>query len=136
MHETLKIAVSGLSDAIARLVNLASNVVNVSSTARLPQKTEDSYSGYIPHDVVTISSSVADHNLGVQTQLKPREPAYVPAPDPHSPNANSEGLVAVPNVDLATEFVNAKMAEIAYKANAAVIRAEQKNGKELLDTLA
>lgn len=38
--------------------------------------------------------------------------------------------------DLATSVVEMKEAEIAFKANAAVIRAESKTEKNLLDTLA
>jgi flagellar basal-body rod protein FlgC len=136
MTEALKIAVSGLNDAVLRVVNVASNVVNALSTGRLPEKSAEKATSYQPQDVVTLSDSVGDNAMGVHSTLKPREPAYVTASDPKSPHANAAGLVAAPNVDLASEMIQLKMAEIAYKANAAVIRAERKNDKELLDTLA
>ncbi|MDD5586491.1 MAG: flagellar basal body rod C-terminal domain-containing protein [Alphaproteobacteria bacterium] len=106
------------------------------STGRLPEKPGEKATSYPPQDVVTLSDSAGDHALGVRSTLRPREPAYVAATAPHSPDANAAGLVAAPNVDMATELVNAKLAEVSYRANAAVIRAAEKNDKELLDTLA
>ena len=136
MSEALKIAVSGLNDAVLRIVNVASNVVNSLSTVRLPEKPGDKATSYQPQDIVTLSESAGDNQLGVHSTQRPRNPAYVTASDPKSPNANAAGLVAAPNVDMAAELLNAKMAEAAYKANAAIIRAAEKNDKELLDTLA
>lgn len=136
MTEALKIAVSGLNDAVLRVVNVASNVVNASSTGRLPEKSGEKATSYQPQDVITLSDSVGNNALGVHSALKAREPAYVTASDPKSPDANEAGLVAAPNVDLAGEMIQLKMAQAAYKANTAVIRAEQKTEKELLDTLA
>ena len=136
MSEALKIAVSGLNDAVLRIVNVASNVVNSLSTSRLPEKPGGNATGYQPQDVVTLSDSAGDNLLGVSSTVQAREPAFFVASDPESPNANAAGLVAAPNVDIPAELLNAKLAEVAYKANAAVIRAAEKNDKELLDTLA
>jgi flagellar basal-body rod protein FlgC len=136
MSEALKIAVSGLNAAVSRIANAASNLVNASSTGRLPTQPGEKAASYQPTDVVTLSDSADDNALGVHTVLQPREPAYVMALDPRSPHANAAGLVAAPNVDMAAEIMNAKLAEVTYRANAAVIRAVQKTDKDLLDTLA
>ena len=45
-------------------------------------------------------------------------PAYSAGYDPSAPLANAQGLVAVPNVDLATAVVDQIMALQSYKANA------------------
>jgi flagellar basal-body rod protein FlgC len=135
MAKALMIAVSGLNDAVKRMVNVASNLVNASSTGRLPKTPDEKATSYQPTDVVTLSNSAYGDNLGVQSTIRPREPAYTVARDPRSPDANAEGLVAAPNVDIASELIAAKMAEISYKANAAVIRAEREADKELLDRL-
>jgi len=136
MAETLRIAVSGLNAAIVRVVNVASNVVNVLSTGRLPQRPEEKASCHQPRDVVAISCSAGNNNLGVKISTKPREPFYNTEPAPASSLTDSAGMIAAPNVDLAKELVEAKMAEIAYKANAAVIRAERDKDQDLLNTLA
>lgn len=135
MSEALTIAVSGLNAAVKRVVNSASNLVNASSTGRLPSSSNEKATSYQPTDVVALSNSVGDNNLGVRTTTRTREPAYSAAFDPESPDANSEGFIAVPNVDIASEIIAMKMAEISYKANAAVIRTEEKMDKELLDRL-
>jgi flagellar basal body rod protein FlgC len=108
MTEALTIAVSGLRAAIARVANAASNLVNVSSTQRKPDGTETPYQ---PTDVITLSDSVGNNNLGVRTEVVPRK--------------NNAG------VDIASEIIDTKIAEIAYKANAAVIRTQSKMDKEL-----
>ena len=54
---------------------------------------------------------------------------------PDSPFANSEGIIGVPNVDLAEEAVNLQIARTTYKANAAVIRVTEELSDELLRVL-
>jgi flagellar basal-body rod protein FlgC len=54
------------------------------------------------------------HVQGVveDTQSRPRL-----VRDPGHPDANADGLVAYPNVDLSTEMINAIVAVRAYEAN-------------------
>jgi flagellar basal-body rod protein FlgC len=82
-----------------------------------------------------LSDSVAGNNLGVRSALRERDPAYVLATDKNSPYANEEGLIAAPNVDMGSELLAMKMAEIAYRANAAVIKTQLNNDKRLFDAL-
>lgn len=135
MSNVFQIAVSGMNAAMSRFSNAVTNLVNVSSTGKLPNAPGEKATSYAPTDVVTLSNSVGDNNLGVRAQTVTRDPAYRPAYDPHSPHANADGLVAAPNVDLAGEMVNIMMAEIAYKASAKVIAAEKRNQDTLIDTL-
>lgn len=135
MSEAINVAISGLKDSVIKIANAAVNLVNASSTGRLPKNSENSSTAFLPHDVITISDSAQGHVLGVRSTFRARDPAYVAAPDPNSPNANAAGLVAAPNVDVATELLNLKMAEITYRANAAVVKAEINNDKRLLDAL-
>lgn len=71
----------------------------------------------------------------MRTELQAYEPAYYAASDPFSPYANADGLVATPNVDLANELVQIKMAEVAYKANASIIKTSKEMDDYLLDAL-
>ncbi len=130
MSDALRTAISGLNDSVMRITNAASNIVNASSTGRLPTNAGDQPTSFLPQDVITTSNDVG----GVNSSLKPREPAYVTAPDPTSPKANDQGLVAAPNVDIATELLASKLASITYRANAAVIKAVAEDNKKLLDT--
>jgi len=81
--------------------------------------------------VVSLSNAAG----GVSSTLRPRNPAFTPAPDPTSPDANADGLVAEPNVDLNAELIASKEAEVSYGADAAVIKTYNKMQKSLLDAL-
>lgn len=131
MSDALRTAISGLNDSVLRISNAVSNIVNASSTGRLPENTGDQPTSFLPQDVITTSNDVG----GVTSSLKPRDPAYVTAPDPKSPSANAEGLVAAPNVDIAAELMNTLVASATYRANAAVIKAVGEDNKKLLDTV-
>lgn len=135
MSSIFNIALTGLNDAAQRIANTSSNIVNASSTAPLPKNSGDPYTGFTPQDVVTLSDSVGNNNLGVHTTTKPRDPAYVTIYDPNSKLANAQGLVAAPNVDIATELVTANVGSINYSANAALIKIVNKTEKSLLDVL-
>ena len=136
MSNVFATAISGMNAAIARLSNAATNMVNVSSTGKLPAKDGEKATSYQPTDVITLSNDVADNTLGVRTETVARSPAYYPMRDPSSSNANDQGLVAAPNVDLTKEMVDSMLAEISYKASAKVIAVEKRNEETLLDTLA
>lgn len=132
MSSILNIAVSGLNNAVTRIANAASNIVNASSTAPLPQN-PGAYTGFTPQDVVSISADAGGNNTGVASQLQPRNPAYNTAYEPNSPLANAQGLVAAPNVDLASELVTASVAKNDFAASATVIKIDEKIQQALLD---
>ena len=113
MSEAINIALSGLNDSAYRITNAAVNLVNASSTKNILENSQNQASAFIPNDVITISDSVANNALGVHSTFRARD--------------------AAPNVDMATEIINLKMAEITYRANAAVVKAAINNDKRLLD---
>jgi flagellar basal-body rod protein FlgC len=134
MSSILSIAVSGLNDAATRLANAASNIVNVSSTGKLPSN-GGGYTGFQPQDVVTLSVAGGASGQGVTSALQPRNPAYTVAPDPTSPDANAEGLVGAPNVDLNAELIASKEAQVSYGANAKVIKITEEMQQSLLNAV-
>ena len=73
---------------------------------------------------------------GVSAQVEPQMPAYSPGYDPSAPLANAQGLVAVPNVDLATQIVDQTMALQSYRANADVLRTAEEMAKTTIDMMA
>jgi flagellar basal-body rod protein FlgC len=136
MSSILSIAVSGLNDAIARVANAANNIVNSSSIGALPTATSG-YTGFNPQDVVSISVAgpQGQGGLGVTDTTAPRNPEYTTESDPQSPDANAEGLVGAPNVDLNSELIASKEAQITYGANAKVIKVYDEMEQSLLDAL-
>jgi len=131
MTSLFSIAVSGLNNATLRLSNAASNIVNASSTSKLPSSPNAPYTGFTPQDVISLSTGAA----GVTSALQPRTPAYQAVPDATSSNANSSGLVATPNVDLNSELIASKEAQVSYAANAKLIKVGEEMEKTLLDAI-
>jgi len=126
MSSAISIALSGLNAATQRLNASASNIANISTAGSL----DDPQNG--PYEAVTTTSKTLD-NGGVRADIVTTNQPFIPAYDPDSPFANAQGLIGVPAVDLATEAVNAILAELAYKANLEVIDAAQENENALLD---
>lgn len=135
MSEIFSVALSGMRDSVLRIRNAVTNIVNASSTSRLPSSPQEAAVMFQPKDAVTLSQEGGNQALGVTSVLIDRDPAYRVVAGGSSPLANEEGLIAEPNVDLASEIVATKMAELTYKANAAVIKAVKENDERLLDTL-
>lgn len=125
------IALSGMNASTAWMASIASNVANMNDTAALPAQ-DSGYTGYQP---TTVAMS-ASPSGGVTAEIEPLLPAYSAAYDPSAPLANAQGLVAAPNVDLATAVVDQTMALQSYKANAAVFRTAEQMAKVTLDLMA
>lgn len=112
-----------------RLNTGASNVANLGSAGSIE---EGGKPPYTPR--VVQQSTVTDakgNTMGVMAETVPKEPAYVPAYDPDSLHANSEGIIGVPNVELSEEAVNMKLAEFVYKANLKTIKAASEMEEDL-----
>jgi flagellar basal-body rod protein FlgC len=131
MSGAVQIAISGMDANATWMDTIASNVANMNDTSALPAQGAP-YSGYQP---VTVAMS-ATASGGVTAQVEPTMPAYSPGYDPSAPMANSQGLVAVPNVDLATAIVDQTMALQSYKASADVFRTAEEMAKTTLDMMA
>ena len=132
MVDAISIALSGLNAQKQKLAATANNIANVSTSGAVPTATNNS-TVYKPLQTTFTS---LDQGQGVTANITPDEKGYTVTFDPSSPFANDQGQIAVPNVDLAQEAVNAIEAKLAYKANISVIKTQEDMNKELLDTLA
>lgn len=128
MINTIGIALTGLNSASLRLNASASNIANAGTSGSL---TDTENAPYTPLDA---QSKALGTTGGVATALTPRSPAYSPSYDPNSPFADENGLIGVPNVDLAEEIVNIKLAETSYKANLKTIDVAGELFDELIDS--
>ena len=129
MVDAINIALSSLQANTERVRVSANNVANAGTTGALDPAT--GRAAYTPQDVVAVTDGSGG---GVQTRVVDRNPATVAAYSPNDPNANEEGMIAVPNVDLADEAVKFKLAETSYKAALDVIKVAGKMEDELLKT--
>jgi flagellar basal-body rod protein FlgC len=144
---TLSIATSGLSAASLRLNVAASNIANALTTGPLPPTNGSGTTGggtggssnnsNFPAAYAPLQVNQADQsNGGTVATVSTVSPSFVPQYDPSAPFANQDGLVAAPNVDLASQFVQLLTAKYSFAANAKVIQAYANTTKSLLDITA
>lgn len=129
MTNAIGIALTGLNSASLRLNASASNIANLNTVGSL---TDENNAPYTP--ITTQSKSLGSVTGGVQTDIIPQNPAFVPAYDADSPFADENGIIGIPNINLAEEIVNIKLAEISYKANLKTIDVAGELFDELLDS--
>jgi flagellar basal-body rod protein FlgC len=133
---------SGLTAQRVRMDVVAGNVANIDST-----KTADGTGPYRRHivrfsaagegapfaDVVSRFSSAASEGVvttSVTTDTTtPTRQQY----DPSNPDANADGYVELPNVDLVTEMTDLTSANRSYQANATVLNAIKQMALRALD---
>jgi flagellar basal-body rod protein FlgC len=142
---TLSIATSGLSAASLRLEVTASNIANALTTGPLPatsgsnasgagnSNNNSNFSAYVPLQVNQVDQTSGSNPGGTTATVSTVSPSFVPQYDPNSPFANQDGLIAAPNVDLASQFVQLLTAKYTFAANAKVIQAYDNTTKSLLD---
>jgi flagellar basal-body rod protein FlgC len=144
---TLSIATSGLSAASLRLNVTASNIANVRTTGPLPATGGSGTSGgtgtssnnstfpaaYVPLRVNQVDQSSGSTSGGTVATVSTVSPSFVAQFDPSAPFANQDGLVAAPNIDLASQFIQLLTAKYDFAANAKVIQAYDDTTKSLLD---
>lgn len=129
MVDAISTSLSALKASSEKVRVGANNIANA-GTIGTPGVTSGRNAAYTPQDVV----NVADPIGGVHTRVVDRDPATSLAYDPNAPQADANGYIAVPNVDLASEIVGLKQADIAYRASLDVIKVAGKMQDELLKT--
>ncbi len=107
----------------------AANVANIRSLGVRPDGAPQDPPGYQPQRVVQISGPAGT----VISKAQAISPPSILVFDPNNPAADSEGLVALPNVSLEEEFVVQLQAKTAYKANLAVLKTQEEVLGSLLD---
>ncbi len=141
MVSAIHSAVGGLNAASRRLEASASNIANARNS--IPREDarvrgEPRQEARPGEDVVYEPVRVHQESVeggGVRAEFVPYEPPHVEVYAPDDPVADDEGIVARPNVDYATEFVEMQRAEDAYRANIRTIIAEDEMTGSLIDEM-
>jgi flagellar basal-body rod protein FlgC len=134
MMAALSIALSGLTAQTQRLAATASNIANASTAGTVPSADPSAPASTV-YQPLRVNFTSLD-GAGVAASVTPDPGGYSVIYDPSSIYANSEGLVATPAVDYATEFVNLIETRLAYRANLSVIKTEEQMLGDLLNTIA
>ncbi len=136
LFNTLSISASGLTAERFRLDVIANNIANISTT-RSPdggpyQKRAVVFKEKLNRELSRrgISSSINGVEVGavVRDQAPPRL-VY----NPSHPDADEQGFVAMPNVDLAVEMADMITATRAYEANLTVLNSTKNMALKTLE---
>lgn len=111
-----------------RLTASAANIANAQSNGTVPASGSVS-SAYQPVRAALSPSAGG----GVQGRLVPVDPAYRLTYDPASVDANAQGLIATPNVDVTDELVEQLSAKLAFQANLKTIATANELERRSLD---
>lgn len=124
----IDIAVSGLRAQSKKMEVLSSNVANA--------KTTDAGNGQPYRRLETVFKTDGDGLGGVILDEITKDMSDFPEIfKPGHPDANAEGYVAMPNVQLPVEMMNLNYAAKAYQANAAILKRYQDMVETTLELL-
>jgi flagellar basal-body rod protein FlgC len=127
LFSALKVSAQGMTAQRARLNVTSSNIANI-------QTTRSADGGpYRRQDPVFRTVDMGDGVAGVEVESiesDQNEPRNVY--DPGHPDANADGYVAMPNINLVEEMVNMITAQRAYEANASVVDTTKKMARSAL----
>jgi flagellar basal-body rod protein FlgC len=141
MFDAMEISSSGLSAQRTRMKVISSNIANINTTRTPnggPYRRRDVIFGALPAErnfqEELVSQTVDKGNrhvkvLGVVEDSRAPKLKY----DPNHPDANEEGYVALPNIDIAEEMTNLMISKRSFEANIAAINATKNMITNALD---
>lgn len=137
---TVSAIASGLAAQRVRMDVVSANVANIDTTrtpeggpylrrvVRFASADQLSFPALVRRFTGSAATGVVLTQVGVDT-VTPTRQVY----DPSHPDANPEGYVELPNVDLVTEMTDLVSANRSYQANATVLNALKQMALRALD---
>jgi flagellar basal-body rod protein FlgC len=124
----IDIAVSGLRAQNKQIEVISSNVANA--------RTTDAGKGEPYRRLEAVFKTDSEGVGGVTLdRIAADQSDFYKIFDPGNPNADEQGYVAMPNVNLPTEMINLTIATRAYQANAAILKRYQQMVEHTLELL-
>jgi len=136
MFNALDVSTTGLVAQRARLDVISSNIANLSTTRNEKGELE----AYTPR-YVTFQTDAQVNTSGGGLGVRVASVEYSKVEpnlkyEPGHPDANENGYVAYPNINMTSEFVDALEATRAYEANIGVMEIAKDLGQRMLQILA
>ena len=129
---SLDISASGLTAQRMRMDVIAENLANINTTRDangepyrrryVTMGAKESFSGYMSSAMSADTSVTSTGGVRVTSILEDPTP-FVLDYNPDHPDANEDGYVSMPNVNLTTEMVDMMSATRSYEANITAIEA-------------
>jgi flagellar basal-body rod protein FlgC len=132
LNTSIKISAAGMQAQSVRLRTIAENIANSDSAPTSPEGS--------PYRRKIVSfRNLIDRALGVETvrvnEIR-RDPAEFPRKlDPTHPAADTQGYVAMPNVDRLVEAIDMREAHRSYQANLSALEIARGMMQRALDIL-
>ena len=126
-----RIGSSGMAAQRARMNSISSNLANINTTQTPeggPYRRKDVVFEAIPDtknfgDILNVDDPKADFNRVQVTDVVYDKKAPLLKYEPNHPDANDEGYVAYPNINMMEEMTNMLQASRSYEANVQAIQA-------------
>ncbi len=123
----LDIAISGLKAQGKQMEVISSNVANA--------RTSDAGKGEPYRRLEATFKSDGDLGGVELDRIVPDMSDFLRVYDPGNPQADGDGYVAMPNINLPTEMINLNIATRVYQANVAVLKRYQRMVENTLELL-
>jgi flagellar basal-body rod protein FlgC len=140
--DSLNVSASGLSAQRLRMNLISTNLANVNTTRTLeggPFQRKDAVFAAVPQEGQDRFSSILANSMGDRLQevrvIEIRNDSRPPLLkyDPEHPDADADGYVAQPNINVMEEMVNMLTATRSYEANVTAVKATKDMAVEALD---
>jgi flagellar basal-body rod protein FlgC len=138
--EALQTSASGLSAQRLRMNLIASNLANINTTRTAqggPYNRKDAVFQADPQTAGfkdALSRSLATQNVQVQvSEIREDNRPPILKYEPGHPDADAEGYIALPNINVMEEMVNMISAGRSYEANVTAIRATKEMAAAAID---
>jgi flagellar basal-body rod protein FlgC len=126
-----RISGSGMSAQRARMNTISSNIANINTTQTPeggPYRRKDVVFTAMPDtksfgDVLNVDDPANDYNRVQVTDVVYDRKAPLLKYEPHHPDANTDGYVAYPNINMMEEMTNMVQAQRSYEANVQAVQA-------------
>jgi len=129
ISNAVDIAISGLRAESERMNVIAGNIAN-SATTRTPSGLP-----YRRHEVILSTSEDDLAGVTIEQISTDMRTQFKRVHQPGHPDADKDGYVLMPNVDLPVEMINLVSASRAYQANAAILKRYQEMTNAALELL-
>ncbi len=128
INNIANIATTALQNASKSLEVSANNIANVQTKGQIGGNAENGVAY-----VARRADSTSQVEGGVRTLIREKNPGTIPVFDPSNPQANADGLIEIPNVNIAEEIVTQKFASYQADAGLKVLKAADEITGKLLD---
>ena len=136
MFSSLDVSTSGLVAQRTRLNAISSNIANMSTTRNEAGQPEPYQPRFVTFQTDSnISTPGGGTGVKVGSVQQSNEPPKMKH-DPGHPDADAQGFVRYPAIDMTTEFVDALEATRAYEANVGVIEVTKNMSDQALRIIA